>query len=110
MGLRDLSNYKDLKSLESSSISVSFTKDEMGITYLTQQSQSGFFSKPLSVPVYTVICAFHGSEGENGAFQGVCEQFNIPYTGSGVLASSIGMDKVKLNNCARQITSQLLLA
>lgn len=94
-GLKDLNNYKDLKALEHNSISVAFSKNEMGITYLTQQSKSGFFSKPLSIPVYAVVCAFHGSEGENGAFQGVCEQFNIPYTGSGVLASSVGMDKVK---------------
>jgi len=37
----------------------------------------------------------HGNDGENGSFQGICESFNVPYTGSNVLASSIGMDKVK---------------
>lgn len=93
--LKDLSNFKDLKSLESSAYPVSFTKDSMGTTYLTEQNKPSLFKKSTSIPVYTVICAFHGSEGENGAFQGVCEQFNIPYTGSGVLASSVGMDKVK---------------
>lgn len=93
--LKDLSNYKDLKSLESESYPVSFSKDEMGTTHLTEQGKSGLFKKPIAVPVYAVVCAFHGSEGENGAFQGVCEQFNIPYTGSGVLASSVGMDKIK---------------
>ncbi len=93
--LKDLSNYKDLKSLESNSYPVSFTKDEMGTTHLTEQSKPSLFKKNSTVPVYAVVCAFHGSEGENGSFQGVCEQFNIPYTGSGVLASSVGMDKVK---------------
>ncbi len=93
--LKDLSNYKDLKSLESESYPVSFSKDEMGTTHLTEQGKSGLFKKPIAVPVYAVVCAFHGSEGENGSFQGVCEQFNIPYTGSGVLASSVGMDKIK---------------
>ena len=90
-----LSNYKNIRSLESRSFPVSFTKDSMGTTHLTQQSKPSLFKKPASIPVYSVVCAFHGGEGENGAFQGVCEQFNIPYTGSGVLASSVGMDKVK---------------
>ena len=93
--LKNLNNYKDLKALENSSYPVSFTKDSMGATHLTEQNKPSLFKKSTSIPVYTVICAFHGSEGENGAFQGVCEQFNVPYTGSGVLASSVGMDKVK---------------
>jgi D-alanine-D-alanine ligase len=93
--LKKLNNYKDLKALENSSYPVSFTKDSMGATHLTEQNKPSLFKKSTSIPVYTVVCAFHGSEGENGAFQGVCEQFNVPYTGSGVLASSVGMDKVK---------------
>lgn len=93
--LKDLGMYKDLKTLETECYPVSFTKDEMGTTHLSEQSKPSFFKKNSSIPVYAVVCAFHGSEGENGAFQGVCEQFNIPYTGSGVLASSVGMDKVK---------------
>ena len=93
--LKNLNNYKDLKALENSSYPVSFTKDSMGATHLTEQNKPSLFKKSTSIPVYTVVCAFHGSEGENGAFQGVCEQFNVPYTGSGVLASSVGMDKVK---------------
>ncbi|MBO6792993.1 MAG: D-alanine--D-alanine ligase [Balneolaceae bacterium] len=93
--LKDLSNYKDLNKLEAECIPVSFSKNEMGITQLTEQGKIGLFKKPISIPVYAVVCAFHGSEGENGAFQGICEQYNIPYTGSGVLASSVGMDKIK---------------
>lgn len=93
--LLDLSNYKDLPKLESQAQDCAFVKDETGKTYLKEQNVSGLFSKPKSYPVYAVLCAFHGSEGENGAFQGVCEMMNIPYTGSGVLGSSLGMDKVK---------------
>jgi D-alanine-D-alanine ligase len=93
--LKDLSNYKDLKTLESDATPCAFVKDEIGRTLLKEQTGGGLFSKPTSWPVYAVVCAFHGSEGENGAFQGVCEMFNIPYTGSGVLGSSVGMDKVK---------------
>jgi D-alanine-D-alanine ligase len=35
----------------------------------------------------------HGGHGENGAIQGLLEVFGIPYTGSGVLASALAMDK-----------------
>lgn len=37
--------------------------------------------------------ALHGGHGENGAIQGMLEVMNIPYTGSGVLASALAMDK-----------------
>ncbi len=37
--------------------------------------------------------ALHGGPGENGAVQGLLEVMNIPYTGSGVLASALAMDK-----------------
>ena len=38
--------------------------------------------------------ALHGRYGEDGTVQGALELLNIPYTGSGVMASSIAMDKV----------------
>ena len=41
-----------------------------------------------------VFIALHGRYGEDGTIQGVLEQLRIPYTGSGVMASSISMDKV----------------
>jgi D-alanine-D-alanine ligase len=41
-----------------------------------------------------VFIALHGRYGEDGTLQGVLEQLGIPYTGSGVMASSIGMDKI----------------
>jgi D-alanine-D-alanine ligase len=41
-----------------------------------------------------VIClGLHGKYGEDGCMQGLLELLGIPYTGSGVLASAIGMDK-----------------
>ena len=38
--------------------------------------------------------ALHGRWGEDGCVQGLLEVMGIPYTGSGVLASALGMDKV----------------
>jgi D-alanine-D-alanine ligase len=37
----------------------------------------------------------HGSHGEDGSLQGLFELADVPYVGSGVLASAIGMDKVR---------------
>jgi len=53
----------------------------------------GWLARPQWFPLETVLCAFHGAEGENGSFQGLCETYNLPYTGSGVSASALGMDK-----------------
>lgn len=45
--------------------------------------------------------ALHGRFGEDGRVQGLLEMLQIPYTGSGVLASSMAIDKV--------VTKQMLL-
>jgi D-alanine-D-alanine ligase len=44
--------------------------------------------------VGTVWVALHGTRGEDGCVQGLLECERIPYTGSGVLASALGMDKI----------------
>jgi D-alanine-D-alanine ligase len=41
-----------------------------------------------------VFIALHGRHGEDGTVQGALELLGIPYTGSGVMASAIAMDKV----------------
>ena len=43
--------------------------------------------------VKLAFLALHGGIGENGSIQGMLEVLGIPYTGSGVMASSIAMDK-----------------
>ena len=52
---------------------------------------------PERVKEYNIDVAFimlHGTPGEDGIIQGVLEFMQIPYTGSGVLASALAMDKV----------------
>ena len=44
--------------------------------------------------VDVAFVALHGRWGEDGCIQGLLESMDIPYTCSGVLASSVGMDKV----------------
>lgn len=45
-----------------------------------------------------VFNAVHGKFGEDGVLQGVLEMMGMPYTGSGVLASAVTMDKVVSKN------------
>jgi len=42
-----------------------------------------------------VFIALHGRYGEDGTVQGALEMMGIPYTGSGVMASALCMDKVR---------------
>ena len=46
--------------------------------------------------VFNII---HGRGGEDGVLQGALEALGIPYTGSGVLASALAMDKLKTKLC-----------
>lgn len=43
--------------------------------------------------VDTVFVALHGKYGEDGSVQGILEMLGVPYTGSGVLASALAMNK-----------------
>ncbi|MBC7462832.1 MAG: D-alanine--D-alanine ligase [Actinobacteria bacterium] len=47
--------------------------------------------QPLRLDVIFPI--LHGPYGEDGTIQGFCEMANVPYVGSGVLASAVAMDK-----------------
>jgi D-alanine-D-alanine ligase len=55
------------------------------------------------LPVIDVIFpVLHGPYGEDGTIQGLLEMANVPYVGSGVLASAVGMDKA----VAKQLFAQ----
>ncbi len=51
--------------------------------------------------------ALHGKFGEDGCIQGLLEIMRIPYTGSGVVGSSVGMDKIIADTVAKQIGIKL---
>lgn len=42
-----------------------------------------------------IFIALHGRGGEDGTLQGVLDLLELPYTGSGVMASSVSMDKLR---------------
>ena len=50
-----------------------------------------------------VWIALHGPGGEDGTVQGALEYLGVPYTGSGVMGSAIGMDKLRTKRLAQAI-------
>src|ERR1700758_4534483 len=47
-----------------------------------------------------VWIALHGPGGEDGTLQGALDYLGVPYTGSGVMGSAIGMDKLRTKRLA----------
>lgn len=76
--------------IEASGESLQLARTDGG-SELIGHSASGAFRRLGSVDV--VFPVLHGSFGEDGTVQGLLELADIPYVGSGVAASAIGMDK-----------------
>lgn len=56
------------------------------------------FTSKIFKEIDVVIPAMHGMNGEDGTLQGLLELANIPYVGSGVLGSAVGMDKIVMKS------------
>ncbi len=54
--------------------------------------------------------ALHGRFGEDGCVQGLLEIMGIPYTGSGVQASAVGMDKIATKRALRPLSTVVMAA
>ncbi len=61
----------------------------------------GELAAPVIGPPPVVFLALHGPFGEDGTVQALCEAEGLAYTGSGVTASAIGMDKAIFKRLAR---------
>ncbi len=79
---------------------------QSGSAVLKGLCQAGIDAHPIDTkdfPVVTlkeagfdkVFIALHGRGGEDGTIQGMLEFLGIPYTGSGVMASALSMDKLR---------------
>jgi D-alanine-D-alanine ligase len=75
---------------------------------LTRRGVDAHAVDPAEVPLASlpgagfdrVFIALHGPGGEDGTVQGALEWLGLPYTGSGVLGSAIGMDKLRTKQLA----------
>lgn len=88
----------------SSEHEISLSTGENVIKYLDKKkynvkpiviSKEGKWSIGALKDIDVVFNAMHGEYGEDGRIQGLLDCFGVKYTGSGVLASALGMDKIK---------------
>jgi D-alanine-D-alanine ligase len=66
----------------------------LGYSVSAIDAKGDFYAALKKQKIKRVFIALHGGHGENGAVQGMLEIMGISYTGSGVLASALAMDKV----------------
>ncbi len=67
---------------------------ETGVDAVGVDAESDLIGQLQSLGIKRVFNVLHGRGGEDGKLQGLLEFMQIPYTGSGVLASALAMDKV----------------
>lgn len=67
------------------------SKYEVVAIKLNEDNTSELMEKVRDIDI--ALLALHGKFGEDGTIQGVLETMGVPYTGSGILSSSICMDK-----------------
>ena len=96
--LTDVKNFRDLNALTKDCREV-YMRPIFGDTNLYPAKATKRFFGDGSAPVShldVAIPVLHGSNGEDGVFEGVLESTGIPYAGCNVLASANGMDKITM--------------
>ncbi len=95
--LRDVSNYKKgIQALLKDCTEV-YMRPVYGDYNLYPAQRRGFFDKGKPVATLDVaIPVLHGSNVEDGIFEGVLETIGIPYAGCNTLSSANGMDKITM--------------
>ena len=71
------------------------------IEYPTEKRSLFGGAKKLVAEADVVMPVMHGMNGEDGTLQGMLELWGVPYTSSGVLGSSVGMDKIAMKQLFR---------
>ncbi len=64
------------------------------IFYDTKTDLAKLFADANNKQIDVAFIALHGKGGEDGSVQSILEMLKVPYIGSGILASAIGMDKI----------------
>ena len=67
----------------------------LGIETVAIDTKQDTIDAIVSANVDRAFIALHGPGGEDGTLQGTLEYLQIPYTGSGVMASALAMDKLR---------------
>jgi D-alanine-D-alanine ligase len=96
--LVDIENYRDMPALSKSLVQIFINShtNEFAICKKT------LFGLKMLFQIDVVLPVLHGANGEDGAVQGLLELKNIPYVGSDILGSALGMDKIIMKMVLRE--------
>lgn len=98
--LLDTDNYRDTERLIGRLTEVCMIP-ETGDRRLYKKRRP-FFCRREVARLDVALPVLHGTNGEDGTFQGFLELTGVPYVGCGVLASALGMDKIAMKMALRQ--------
>lgn len=93
--LLDIKNYRNPKALTEKCTEV-YMQPIYGDYNLYRSKRSFFGGNGVETRLDVVIPVLHGSNGEDGIFEGILESTGIPFAGCNVLASANGMDKITM--------------
>lgn len=91
--LKEFQTQPRLLKLNKENQTVSFLPFESKTQLLVVSDSGKNISKSKGQKFDVIIPILHGTYGEDGTIQGLFELANVPYVGSGVLGSALGMDK-----------------
>ncbi len=95
-GLRDLNTFRSDDISEMMGIKEVILSPSTAHRGLIVSPVSGLFGRSQVRPLDVAFPVVHGSHGEDGTLQGLFELADIPYVGTGVLASAVTRDKIML--------------
>ena len=93
--LLDVKNYRDTNKLLEQCTEV-YMEPTYGDYNLYRKKRTMFGGAGIVGKLDVVIPVLHGSNGEDGIFEGVLETIGIPFAGCNTLASANGMDKITM--------------
>ena len=99
--LRRVDAYNDLPSLLDRCRPVFLRPEPYGNRLFMEESGPLGSRRIRSTVLDAVFPIIHGTFGEDGTIQGLLELANVPYVGSGVVGSAVGMDKVVMKAAFR---------
>ena len=85
--LLDIKNYKDLKAIEQKATEV-YMRPVYGDYNLYEAKAGGLFSKGQKIvsELHVALPVLHGTNGEDGIFEGLLETIGIPFAGCNIMS------------------------
>lgn len=100
--LADLKNFEDEEIISYKGVHPVLLSPDVRHHGLILNPTSGRFSKSEVRRLDVVFPALHGSHGEDGTLQGLCELADVPYVGFGTLGSALTNDKIMTKHLLQQ--------